>query len=117
MIESNGPKKISAKAITQDLKAGLTDSELMRKYGLSFQGLQDLFAKLTAAKIATPDYFTKRAMRQEQVKSGAVKARVCPYCGYPSKENFVRCPRCGQDATEWLDTVELTKILSFDRAD
>ena len=117
MPESKGPKKISAKAITQDLKAGLTDAELMKKYGLSFQGLQDLFSKLTAARIATPDYFNKRAMRQAQVRSQPSKARVCPYCGYSSKETLVRCPRCGQDASEWLDTVELTKILSFDRAE
>lgn len=112
-----GPKKISAKAITEDLRVGLTDSELMKKYGLSFQALQDLFAKLTEAKIATPEYFNKRALKQAQVRAQPTKARVCPYCGYPSKEPFVQCPRCDQDSSEWLDTVELTKILSFDRAD
>lgn len=110
---SEGLKKISAKAITQDLKGGMTDADLMKKYGLSFQALQDLFAKLTAAKIASPDYFTRRAMKQAKVKSEPAKARICPYCGYSSKELVTRCPRCDQDASEWLDTVELTKILSF----
>jgi len=105
-------KKISAKAIMNDLKAGSSDSELMHKYGISFQGLQDLFSKLIEAKLATKAYFDKRALTQASLRPNGEKGRTCPYCGFSSGNQFTRCPRCGQDVTEWLDTVELTKILT-----
>lgn len=96
-----------------DLKAGLSDSELMHKYGISFQGLQDLFSKLVEAKLATQAYFQKRAMTQATLRPKEdKKGRTCPYCGFSSGDQFTSCPRCGQDVTEWLDTVELTKILT-----
>ncbi len=108
------PKKISAKAVLADLKAGVTDQELMEKYKLSFQGLQDLFSKLMAAKLVTKTYFDNRAMKLAAVRADTAKKSSCPYCGYEATQPFTRCPRCKQDTTEWLDTVELTKMLSFD---
>jgi len=99
-----------------DLKEGMTDFQLMEKYDLSFQGLQDLFSKLVEAKLATQTYFEKRAMKQASARSADEEVTTCPYCGYRAAEKFARCPQCKQDTTEWLDTVELTKILtgSFD---
>jgi rubrerythrin len=105
------PKKISAKAIMADLKAELPDSELMEKYGISFQGLQDLFAKLIQAGLATRAYFEKRSMKQIEGRKEE-PVRTCPYCGYSSMDQFKECPRCHQDVSEWLDTVELTKMLT-----
>jgi hypothetical protein len=105
------PKKISAKAIMTDLKAGLMDAELIKKYGLSFQGLQDLFEKLIQAKLATPAYFEKRSMNSVTIQKEEAPT-TCPYCGYSSRDEFKICPRCHQDSSEWLDTVELTKILT-----
>lgn len=116
VAEKKAPKKINAKSIMTDLKDGLSDAELMDKYGLSFQGLQALFSKLVDAKLATQAYFNKRAMRQLGAPSKNDEVTTCPYCGFSSDEQFDRCPRCNQDTSEWLDTVELTKILtgSFD---
>ncbi|MGB6067068.1 MAG: hypothetical protein WBG50_19855 [Desulfomonilaceae bacterium] len=105
-------KKISAKAIMTDLKAGMSDTELMEKYEISFQGLQDLFGKLIDAKLATRAYFDKRAGKQVGLLNKKDTTRTCPYCGYSSADPFKRCPRCHNDADEWLDTVELTKILT-----
>lgn len=112
MSDKKTTKKISAKAIMSDLNAGLSDSELMHKYGISFQGLQDLFSKLVEAKLATQAYFQKRAMAQATLRAKEDRGRTCPYCGFSSGQEFTKCPRCGQDVTEWLDTVELTKILT-----
>jgi hypothetical protein len=107
------PKKISAKAIMTDLKAGVSDSDLMEKYGISFQGLQDLFRKLVGAGLATQAYFDKRSMKQIGGRNEKEETvRTCPYCGYSSTEQFRECPRCHQDVSEWLDTMELTKILT-----
>jgi lipopolysaccharide biosynthesis regulator YciM len=109
-------KKINAKAIMTDLKEGSSDSQLMEKYDLSFQGLQELFSKLVEAKLATKAYFDKRAVKQIGTPTQQNEGTTCPYCGYTSDSKFERCPRCNQDTSEWLDTVELTKILtgSFD---
>jgi len=112
MADVKPTKKISAKAIMIDLRDGLSDNELMRKYGLSFQGLQDLFSKLIEAKLATTAYFEKRALSQAGRPAKEKEPRACPYCGFRDRSQFDRCPRCGQDVTEWLDTVELTKILT-----
>lgn len=107
------PKKISAKAIMTDLKAGASDSDLMEKYGISFQGLQDLFQKLIGAGLATQAYFAKRSVKQMGGrKEKEETVRTCPYCGYSSTGQFRECPRCHQDVSEWLDTMELTKILT-----
>ena len=112
MSDKKSVKKISAKAIMGDLKDGLSDSDLMHKYGISFQGLQDLFSKLVEANLATRAYFEKRTVNQAMLRPKEDKARTCPYCGFSSDQQFTTCPRCGQDVTEWLDTVELTKILT-----
>ena len=104
-------KKISAKAIMMDLKAGLTDRELMEKYDLSFQGVQDVFTQLTKAGLATQAYFDKRALKVAAAQPSEKKEHICPYCGYSSPNEFKQCPNCDHDTSEWLDTVELTKIL------
>lgn len=116
MPEKTPTKKINAKAIMTDLKDGLSDADLMDKYGLSFQGLQALFSKLVDAKLATQAYFDKRAMRQVGAHPAKDEVTTCPYCGFSADKKFDKCPRCNQDTSEWLDTVELTKILtgSFD---
>ena len=41
---------IKAKDIVNDLRSGLTNLELMEKYGISSKGLQSIFAKLIEAK-------------------------------------------------------------------
>jgi rubrerythrin len=108
-------KKISAKAIMIDLKEGLSDAQLMEKYGVSFQALQDLLSKLVGANLVTQSYLDNRAVKQTGAKPvEKAKEEACPYCGYSAPDKFTKCPRCNQDTSEWLDTVELTKMLSFD---
>jgi hypothetical protein len=110
VTDPSAPKKISAKSIMADLKAEKSDSELMEKYGISFQALQDLFAKLTQAGLATSTYFEKRALKQTAPPKE--EARTCPYCGFTSAQQFTECPRCHQNISDWLNTVELTKMLT-----
>jgi len=105
-------KKISAKAIMADLKAGSSDTELMKKYAISYNALQDIFSKLIEAGLATKAYFNKRALKQSSARSPEGSTRDCPHCGYSSSTPFTRCPRCEQEVSEWLNTVELTNILT-----
>jgi hypothetical protein len=49
------PKRsIKAKEIVTDIRAGMTDSELMSKYKLSIKGLQSIFRKLEVTKAIRP---------------------------------------------------------------
>ncbi len=111
-MENKGPKKISAKAIVADLKQGLSDGDLLSKYEISYNALQDLFGKLVDAGLATKAYFNKRAVQQARAKPPGNKSLTCPYCGFSSDQPFKTCPRCRQDTSDWLDTVELTNILT-----
>jgi uncharacterized protein (DUF433 family) len=55
-------RKISARELIADVRAGMDDSALMARYNLSAQGLQSAFKKLveanvmTQAPIAEPQY-------------------------------------------------------------
>ena len=46
-----GKRKIKAKDISNDIRSGMSDSQLMDKYGLSSKGLQSVFKKLVDAKV------------------------------------------------------------------
>jgi len=111
VTQDKGIKKISAKAIMVDLKAGLSDLQLMEKYAISYGALQDLFSKLVGAGLATQAYFNKRALKQSNVLSPDRSAQTCPHCGYSAAKSFSKCPRCEQKVSDWLNTVELTSIL------
>lgn len=47
-------RKISGKEIVNDIRSGLSDTELMQKYGVSSRGLQSIFRKLLSAKAIGP---------------------------------------------------------------
>jgi hypothetical protein len=46
-------QKISAKELLADIRAGMDDPALMKKYGLSAEGLQSALKKLIEAKVIT----------------------------------------------------------------
>ena len=54
-------RKIKAKDIVDDIRQGVTDSQLMRRYGLSVKGLQSVFTKLVQAKAILPGELFDRA--------------------------------------------------------
>lgn len=53
-------RRISARAVVTDLRAGITDHDLMEKYSLSSKGLQSLFRKLVAANWVEPSELKNR---------------------------------------------------------
>jgi TPR repeat protein len=60
-------KKISAKEIVGDIRAGATDEFLMKKYGISEKALQGLFQKLVAAKFLTQADVDRRGAVVDEV--------------------------------------------------
>ncbi len=66
-----GKPVIKAQEIVKDIRAGMDDSALMRKYGLSAKGLQWSFEKLVKAGIFTQQDLEKRARTTEEAPSPA----------------------------------------------
>ncbi len=56
-----GKQSIGAKEVVADIKSGMTDAELGKKYGLSSKGLESLFRKLVTAKLLDESYVLKRS--------------------------------------------------------
>ena len=52
--------KIKARDAVRDIRSGMTDSQLMEKYGLSAKGLQSLVLKLLEVKAITPAEIDQR---------------------------------------------------------
>ena len=85
-------RKITAKEVLADVKAGYDDSELMSKYNLSSQGLQSCFNKMITANLITRQEIDARVPDMERtVELGLF---VCPACGNISSQEITECPRC-----------------------
>ena len=54
-------RKIKAKEIVNDIRDGMSDSQLMEKHRLSLKGLQSVFRKLVEAKAISPRELFNRA--------------------------------------------------------
>jgi hypothetical protein len=55
-----GKRSVKAKEVLADIRAGITDLDMMEKYQLSAKGLQSLFDKMVAAKLLTEDEIQDR---------------------------------------------------------
>ncbi len=100
--------QLSAREVVTDLRSGMTDLELMRKYELSPKGLQSLFGKLVAKRIIEQEELDSRKSpvrpldKEKQSQSakgesasGQSGSFRCPSCGLEQPEGSVNCPRCG----------------------
>jgi hypothetical protein len=61
--------KIGAREVVKDVKSGMTDAELMSKYGLSPKGLENLFQKLVQAKLLEESFVRKRGAALTEAKA------------------------------------------------
>jgi hypothetical protein len=85
-------RKITAREVMQDIRAGKSDQALMQKFHVSAQGLQSLFDKLVRAGVATQRELDDRVpINERTVDLGLF---VCPACGNIQGKEFVTCPRC-----------------------
>jgi hypothetical protein len=77
-------KTLSAKEVVADIRAGATDEFLMKKYGISDNGLQNLFQKLIDAKILNLIDLDRRASAFEKVEAITefckdIRSRLCDF--------------------------------------
>ncbi len=54
-------RRISSRDFVNDIRTGMSDTELMQKYQLSSRGLQSIFAKLLEAKAVDPSEIYERS--------------------------------------------------------
>lgn len=85
-------RKITAREVLQDIRAGKSDKTLMSKFDLSAQGLQSLFGKLVRAGVITQNELDQRVPLSERTVD--LGLFVCPACGNIQGQEFVKCPRC-----------------------
>jgi len=85
-------RRITAKEILKDIRAGASDSELMKKYALSAQGIQSVLTKLLNSKLVTQTELDDRVPVSERTVD--LGLFICPACGNIQGREFVQCPRC-----------------------
>lgn len=83
--------RIPARQAVADIRSGMSDADLMAKYGLSATGLQALFRKLLTAGALKKDELNSRQLSPHAPGGG----QTCPACGKPQREGSDECPFCG----------------------
>lgn len=86
-------RKINAKEVLKDIKAGMLDNALMNKYELSPGQLKSLKKKMVDAGYLKPPKPEEVAPAAESPIVG--EFTTCPACGFGQAGEFDECPRCG----------------------
>jgi hypothetical protein len=75
-------RTIKARDIVNDIRAGLTDHQLMEKYRLSFKGLQSIFKKLEDVKAIKPsELYGRIPSYEDTVNVGSLRKLPRNYLG------------------------------------
>ena len=77
--EDMAKQKVSAKAVIADLRSGISDADLMHKYGLTSKGLESLFEKLVEKKVLTAaEIADRRSAPSQSVPAERPPAKPLP---------------------------------------
>jgi hypothetical protein len=85
-------KRINAKAMLADIRAGMDDEGLMRKYGLSNRGVLLAMNRLIWSGLMSP---SELADRRSLAKTVYMPVYKCPLCNDIQFTKQEKCPRCG----------------------
>jgi uncharacterized protein (DUF433 family) len=84
-------RKISAKAVLNDLHNGLSDTQLMARHGLTVVQLQYIFRRMVGAGLMAPLELYERSSLTDSDLFRAFSGEPC---------EILRCPDCGQPPLE-----------------
>ncbi len=90
---SVGKKTIKAKELLADIKAGLDDEGLMKKYGFSRGRILKVMNRLIWQGLMTP---SELAERRSLAKTVYMPVFECRSCGHVQFEEMEKCPGCGK---------------------
>jgi hypothetical protein len=96
-MSNNRKRTVNAKQAANDIRSGMTDADLMSKYGISEKGLAALLQKLVAAGLVQNRDPDDRTATQD---GGAQIVWKCPSCGSPQTRMYDECPNCGVIVTK-----------------
>jgi rubrerythrin len=102
-------KKVNAYEAARDIRSGMSNTDLMKKYGISPSGLEDLFEQLVGEALILPSelQFRLSAIAGMANRGNSVEARkkptlsdrkeawTCPACGRQQPQDYEECPVCG----------------------
>jgi rubrerythrin len=102
-------KKVNAYEAARDIRSGMSNADLMKKYGISSNGLEDLFEQLVGEALILPSELQFRLSaiagmanrgnsmdaRRKPTLSDHKEAWTCPACGRPQPQEYEECPVCG----------------------
>jgi hypothetical protein len=119
---------LDARQIVGDVRAGMTDAELMEKYRVSSRGLQSVFDQLVKIGVMRQSELDQRMPSfdatvdlLEAMKQFGIDQRPpmpdrrlkipsrCPACGTPQTIQFEECPYCGVNIDNFLKQQEREK--------
>lgn len=92
--------KVSAKEVLQDLRSGMDDADMMKKYNLSETGLHRLYDKLLDMGVMQKSELRQRASSSKKL---AAKTAKCPACGKQYANQLSSCPECGFERRAKVD--------------
>lgn len=95
VIVPSGPARrprVTLRSILSDIKAGVSDADLMEKFGLSHRGLLSLLSKLLWDGLLTPEELAQRKSLARTVFMPVLQCRLCKEMQF---ERVSQCPRCG----------------------
>lgn len=87
-------RKIDGREVLNDIRSGMEDAFLMRKYRLSSKGLVALFGKLVQSGLITQGELDLRSEPLSQ-RTVSLVLWKCPACGAPDLKEHEVCPHCG----------------------
>ncbi|MGO9567219.1 MAG: hypothetical protein ACLP5H_06750 [Desulfomonilaceae bacterium] len=85
-------KTIKAKELLADIRAGLDDAGLMKKYGFSARGILKALNRLIWEGLMSP---SELADRRSLAKTLYMPVFECRSCGDVQFSKVEKCPRCG----------------------
>jgi len=90
-------RKIRGKEILKDIRSGMDDAGLMKKYKLSPKAILLLMGKLVSEGWLTPEELAARRSLAKTVYFSIYKCPVCQEIHYTKSES---CPSCGAVMTQ-----------------
>ena len=96
-VERNaeGRRKLSAKEILAEVKSGLSNAQLMAKYGISGEALEKVLTKIVGSGLIEKTEFDLRMSDLKGDKDQLPTYWKCPSCNMPQPLKCEVCPQCG----------------------
>lgn len=101
-IDKSADKKALAGNISVAIKGGLTDKDVMGRFGIPENKLPQVYSALVKGGYLTQEDLDQRNIKARKKTTGESESQgpveykwTCPACNTPQSKEFVECPQCG----------------------